>query len=445
MGQPMRAKTSKDSLRDMPRIYFERADATEQARHEAKLARLEQEQGLLIEPIQDSEGGWHVELITRDWDEPGLLDKIFETVLRSVHIPGGIAIRRARIFTGRNRQVVNILNLATRSGGPVQRKHCAMLMKELAAIRPGERGTLESIEHTPFPTLIPFVTEFPTIDNERSEEFTFLSLRVAELSNRFTSILLHFLARSELWLNIQIAEFAQEEDGGYYQFYVVDKTGKKLADTHYTRLSMVRVLEAMNRMLMRFNVHYILRERAERIDRNEKTIYHSRPDPGDFLLDLANIRDMGKIKGLGHRLSVVVDQGLLDSKSLYFLKKVESFVRHHGEHIHALVESGPAPEDIALCREYFELRRKALRITMPLFERMADMPEASPKLSDTQRLRALCRPAKSKTYALDARYELYHTSAIWLADPGEALDPFLLMARTDCYLREDLLDAIEAA
>ena len=440
----MRAKQLSDDLRDMPGLYFERTSADEQHRHREKLRNLDRADGLRIDPFQDAEGGWHLEIVTMDWDEPGLLDNIFEAILRSVHIPAGIALRRARIFTGKKGQVVNILELTTSNGRPVKWESCEMLMGELAAIRPGERGALESIENTPFPKLIPLLTEFPSIDNDSSGEYTFLEFKVEKISNRFTSVLLHFLARSELWLNIQIAEFVQETKG-FYRFYVVDKYGARLRDSHFTRLSLVRVLEAMNHMLMRFNTHYIRREQRRRIDKNEGTIYHSRPDPADFLHDLENIRQMADLKGLGRKLTPVVDCGLLDSKSLYFLKKVESFVIHHGDHIRGLVETGPTQDDIALCREYFELRRRALRITMPLFDRLGEMPEVVPKLNDRQRLRALCRPRSSGEYALDPRNELYHTAAIWLEEPIHALEAFQLMARSDCYIRDDLLDAIEAS
>ncbi|MCZ6843955.1 MAG: HD domain-containing protein [SAR324 cluster bacterium] len=440
----MRAKKLNDQLRDMPGLYFERTSPQEQARHREKLSRLAAEGGLLVDPIRDRDGGWHVELVTMDWDEPGLLDNIFEAILRSIQIPKGVAIRRARIFTGMGGQVVNILELATSAGEPVQEEACRMLMKELSGLRPGERGALESIEHLPFTDLIPFLTEFPVIDNDSSSEYTLLRFRAEKLSNRFTSVLLHFLARSELWLNIQIAEFVQD-GGAAYHFYVVDKYGRKLRDSHYTRLSIVRVLEAMNRMMMRFNVQYIRRDWYERIQRREKTIYHSRPDPEDFMRDLESIRQLADLKGLTRRLSPVVDQGLLDSKSFYFLKKVESFVEHNGPRISRLVESGPGAEDIELCREYFELRRRALRIMTPLFERLAEMPEASPKPSDTQRLKALCRPSPTGAYALDHQNALYHTEAIWLREPLQALDPFVLAARTDSYIRDDFMDAIEAS
>ena len=440
----MRAKKLSDELNDMPALYFERTSAEEQRRHREKLGRLASGEELLIDPIRDGQGGWHVEIVTMDWDEPGLLDNIFETILRSINIPGGIALRRARIFTGKGRQVVNILELATRAGKPVKRESCDMLMAELSRLRPGERGALESIEHLPFTDLIPVLTEFPIIDNDSSPDYTVLGFKAEKLSNRFTSVLLHFLARSELWLNIQIAEFRQDEEGSY-QFYVVDKYGRKLPDSHYSRLSMVRVLEAMNRMLMRFNVHYILREWTQRIDKRERTIYHSRPDPEDFTRDLENIRQLAKLKGLGRRLDALVEHGLLDSKSFYLLKKVESFVSHNGRRIKKLVESVPAVEDIELCREYFELRRHALRVMMPLFQRLVDMSEVAPRPSDSQRLEALCRPRPAGPYALDHDIALYHTGAIWLREPLEALDSFVLAARTDSYIRDEFMDAVEAS
>ena len=120
----MRAKQLSDDLRDMPGLYFERTSADEQHRHREKLRNLARADGLRIDPFQDAEGGWHLEIVTMDWDEPGLLDNIFEAILRSVHIPEGIALRRARIFTGKKGQVVNILELTTSDGRPVEWGSC---------------------------------------------------------------------------------------------------------------------------------------------------------------------------------------------------------------------------------------------------------------------------------------------------------------------------------
>jgi hypothetical protein len=440
----MKAATAPSDPLDMPSLYFERTSAGEQARHQEKLARLGGGGGLFIDPVAMPGGGWAVEIVTTDWEEPGLLDKIFEAVLRCVDIPDGIFVRHARIFTGNGGQVVNILDLETRAGQPLTRENCDLVLEQLRLVRRGERGVLETIQHFQFTSLIPLLTEFPSLDNDRSDRYTYLEFNVGRLSNRFTSVLLHFLARSELWLNIQVAEFMHEPEGRY-SFWVVDKQGRKLHDSHFARLGMVRTLEAMNRTLMRFNLHYIRRSWFHRVERNDATIFHSRPDPEDFLHDLRDVARLAELKGFERRLGDLVEKRLLDSHDYYLLMRVEAFAREHGETIRAMVESGPTPRQIELCREYFDLRRRAMQVLGPLFRKLLECPEVSPPLNDRQRLQALCRPQATGRFALDADYQLYITGPLWLGEPSSALDPLLLLARTSCFLRDDALTAIQAA
>jgi UTP:GlnB (protein PII) uridylyltransferase len=445
----MRSAVRLSHLQDMPELYFQRTSAEEQRRHEARLREVAAGGGPFFDPVQDAQGGWNVEIVTRDWEEPGLLDKIFEAILRCIHIPDGVQVRHARIFTGLRQQVVNLLDLQDRHGRPLSRERCEEAIEQLRLIRKGERGALETIQHLPFTSLVPLVTEFPSLDNGRSEQYSYLELAVGRLSNRFTSVLLHFLARSELWLNIQVAEFQQDPARpgaqGRYTFFVVDKHGRRLKDSHFTRHSLVRAVEAMNRMLMQFNLSYIRREWLQRVDRNQRTIYHSRPDPEDFLHDLNSIRQLAQLKGFDTRLSHLVERGLLNGKSYYLLKKVEAFVERYKRAIREIVEQAPQPEQIELCREYFENRRQALQVMMPLFQRLLAAPSVRPSLSDAQRLHALCRPFDPSRFALDEHDRLYITGPVWLGEPNLVLDPLLLMARTDCYLREETQDSIEAA
>ncbi|HUJ74535.1 MAG TPA: hypothetical protein VL359_06735, partial [bacterium] len=219
---------------DMPDQYFQRTTPAEQERHRHKLAHLTP-QSWLVEEVPPAEGGaWTVELVTMDWDEPGLLDRIFEAILRCINIPEGVQVRRARIFTGRGGQVVNLLELESHQGQPLTPASRELVLQELGRIRRGERGVLDTIQHFPFSTPVPLVTGVPSLDNGRSPDYTYLELEVERLSNRFTSVLLHFLARSELWLNIQVAEFTQGPRARY-AFYVVDKHGRKLRDSHFVR------------------------------------------------------------------------------------------------------------------------------------------------------------------------------------------------------------------
>lgn len=431
-------------LQDMPGIYFERTTAEERARHDVALRRLGAEGGLLLEAIESPEGDWLFEIVTQDWEEPGLLDRIFEAILRCYRLEGGISIQKARVFTGARGQVVNLLELRTRKGGPLSREGVDGVLQRLREIRPGERGALETIQNIAFGSLIPLVSEIPSTDNDASDRFTRIELKVERISNRFTSVLLHFLARSELWLNIQVAEFEQGETGRYV-FYVVDKRGRKLKDSSFLRQSMVWALEAMNAMLIQFNVYYIQREWRQRIEQNRHTIYHSRPDFENLLRDLADIRNMARLKGFTHRLSQLVEEGLLDSHSYYFLKKAEAFVQQNLPRANALAREGPGEADVELCREYFELRRRALGILAPLFEHLTAMPTLRPLLSPRSRLFAMSSPLPQQKYALDAQNRLYLDGPLWLGDPSAALDPFLLMARTGCFLHPSLVAAIEAS
>ncbi|HEX9843401.1 MAG TPA: hypothetical protein VGC20_11655 [bacterium] len=430
---------------EMPALYHERTTPEERRRHRPKLQRLAREGGLLIEALRTERGNWLFEIVTTDWDEPGLLDKIFEAILRCHRLENGVAIQRARIFTGSQGQVVNLLELSDRQGRPLNDDGRETVLARLREIRPGERGVLETIQNFPYRSLIPLLDDIPSLNNEVSGHYTRLQLNVERISNRFTSVLLHYLARSELWLNIQLAEFEQGTRGSYV-FYVVDKHGRKLKDSHIVRQSLVRTLDAINTTLTRFNLHYIRRDWEVRIEHNQHTLYHSRPDFGDYLKDLANIRQLAGVKGLDpNHLSQLVEHGLLDSGALYFLKKVEAWVNTHLPQNRQMVERPPSEADVELARQYFEYRRHATRILMPLFQRLVEMPTAAPLLSPRNRLYALCRPFPQLHYALDADDRLYLDGPVWLGEPSAALDSFLLMARTDCYLRTDTVAAVEAS
>ena len=427
----------------MPALYFERTDAEEQARHREKLARLPREGGLLIEAVAGPQG-WQVEIVTQDWDEPGLLDKIFETILQCITIPGGVSIPHVRIFTGHSGQVVNILDVADATGAPLDQTRMDMVLGRLKAIQPGERIVLETIESLPFTSLIPQIAEIPHLDNSRSERYTYLEIRAQRLSNRFTSILLHFLARSEFQVNIQLGEFSADQ-GPRYGLYVVDKQGQKLLDNHFTRITMVRALEAMNRMILRFNTHYIRRRWRNRAEKNDWTIYQSRPNLQDYLGDLEDVTHMAGIKGMPQGLDALVENKLLDFKDYYFLRKFERFCQRHQPRFVQMMSDGPTPDDTALCRTYFEDRRRSIRILEPLFRQLTQMEPLLPPLSDGERAHALCRPISTEGYAADAHLALYQDHSRWLNDPAMALHPFLLLARSGVSLREDCLTAVEAA
>ncbi|MBI4083066.1 MAG: HD domain-containing protein [Candidatus Lambdaproteobacteria bacterium] len=428
---------------DMPALYFERTTPEEQARHAARLRQLPAGGwSMLLEGVALGEQAAAIEIVTTDWEEPGLLDRIFEAILHCVNVPEGVAIGRARIFTGNQGQVVNTFELLDRRGRPLQPERTGLVIEQLRKVQPGERGVLQTIERFPYTSLIPLVTDFPSIDNGRSEQFTYLELKVSNLSNRFTSVLLHTLARS-LWLNIKLAEFRQEQEGRY-AFWVVNQRGEKLRDSHFNRRNLVQALETMNDLLLRFNLNYVRREWYRRIDANERTIYHSRPDPKALLADMQNLRQLLKIKGFDDRLSAVVDAGLLDHRSYYFLKKAETFVEHNQGRFQAALESSPDADAIESFREYFEYRRRALRILEPLFERLLRVPAHRPPLTDEKRLHALAKPFPQSRYALDPQMQLYISGSIWLEDPELVFDPFLLGARTGCFLRMDTKEAIEA-
>lgn len=432
---------------EMPELYHQLTTPPERARHTTMLKQLGQDDGILVEARQEDNGHWRFELATLDWEEPGLLDKIFEAILRCHQIPEGVAIRRTRSFTSKRGQVVTVMELSDSNHQPLSTDNAALVLEHLRAVRREERGVLETIEHMPVNNLIPLLEHVPHVDNLVSEDYTRVDVQVNRLSNRFTSVLLHFIARSALWLNVQMAVFEQGEGGkrGHYTFYVVDKQGQKLRDNNFLRLSQVEALEAMNAILIRFNTAYIRRSWTMRIEHNDRTIYHSRPNLEDTLRDLENIRQLANLKGFDARLTSLVDAGVLDSRSFYFIKKVERFVETNLEMAQALRDTPPDDDQVAFCRKYFEYRHRFLRLVYPLFEKLAAMPTRKPLLSDKLRLRVLSSPLPMQDYALDERNRLYIDGPIWLGEPIQALEPYLLMARTDCFLRQDTVDALEAS
>ena len=86
-----------------------------------------------------------------------------------------------------------------------------------------------------------------------------------------------------------------------------------------------------------------------RIERNDATIYRSRPDLADFLEDLESVCRLGQLKGFGERLSGLVEGELLDSTAFYFLKKFESFCSQNRERFLALANTYRSGRDCTPC------------------------------------------------------------------------------------------------
>ncbi|MDH4120085.1 MAG: hypothetical protein OEV94_00045 [Deltaproteobacteria bacterium] len=448
MTRPPRAEPPAHSpaspLAAMPELYAQNTTPREQQRHAQVLARLAAPGGpseMVVEGVVGEDGGWQAEIITHDWDEPGLLDKIFEAILLCIRIPGGVVVKRARIFTGLQGQVVNLLELVDYHGQPLTPDNGELVLERLRDIQKGERTVLETIENLPFTSLIPLLTEYPLLDNDRSEHYTYLELPVKRVSNRFTSVLFHFLARSEFQVNVQLAEFSS---GTGYRLWLWNKEGSKLADTHFSRVSMIWAFEAINRMVMRFNLHYIRLAWRRRAGTSDRQYWMSRPNPSQAALDVEAIEQLAALKGFAG-LEALVEGGLLDSRDFFFLKKFSRFCQRHQDAITSLKREEPTPEIIALCREYFDLRRQSALILGPLFHQLWEMEPARPWLSDSQRMEALCRPLDPSGYAMDTRQLIYRTNSPWITDPARALEPFRLMARTGSPLREDLQTAVEAS
>src|SRR5579863_780925 len=118
-GKAMHSIARDDDLRDMPEQYFQQTHAEEQARYQERVRQLYAGGGPFFDAVESPQGGWNIEIVTLDWEEPGLLDRIFEAILRCIHIPNGIQVKRARIFTGARGQVVNLLELQDRQGRPL--------------------------------------------------------------------------------------------------------------------------------------------------------------------------------------------------------------------------------------------------------------------------------------------------------------------------------------
>ena len=120
----MHSTARHSDLRDMPELYFQRTNAEEQQRHSLRLGEVYSGGEPFMGAVQGADGGWNVEIVMKDWEEPGLLDRIFEAILRCIHIPDGIQVRQARIFTGARGQVVNLLGRWPRAGAG--RRRCSL-------------------------------------------------------------------------------------------------------------------------------------------------------------------------------------------------------------------------------------------------------------------------------------------------------------------------------
>jgi hypothetical protein len=310
-------------------------------------------------------------------------------------------------------------------------------------IRPGERTVLETISSVKSSRLIPSLTEFPSLDNAASGQYTHLLFTLPRLSTRFTSILLHTLARSEFRVNVQVAEF-QHRAQGQYSLFVLDKQGRQVSDTAFLRLSLVRALEGMNRLILRFNLNSIRQSWQLRMERNDGTVYRSRPDSRDYLDDLEAIRQLARLKGLGETLGALAEGGILGKGDLETLNRLEAFCRTHADRFQAIVDVGPTDADVDMCREYFEQRRRSLRILEPLYGQLTKVELIRRAEADRIRLEALARPVTEPGFALDEDFRLYR-AAPGGQQPAEALTPFLLTARTSCSPRDDLVSAVETA
>lgn len=428
-------------LQGMPALYFQRTSAEERTRHRRKFAELQAHGDWWIEAIAAPQG-WLFELVTTDWREPGLLDKLFEAILLCHQLPRGVAIRRVRVFTACTGQVVNLLELSDRYGMPLTEATAQALGKRLNGVRREERRVLETIRHLPVPTAIPLLRTAPRMICDPLEPHSLLEVRVARLSNRFTSVLLHFLARSELWLNIQLAEFTQGREG-VYRFYVLDKHGAPLRDDRFLRYSLLRTMEAMNATLTRFNLYGARRSRTDRRERDGYTFYHSPPRPQELLETLARIRGLAEWSGAAKSLRGLLQQAWLTRADYDTLQAQAKLARRCAKMLSTWEHERPQALHLELCRAYFEAREQVERVVTPLLERLSESAAQQPLLDDTERLATLCHPLRTHGFALDRSYRLYRiASAPWPKEPGLAFEPFLLMARSGCTLHTELQQSL---
>ena len=185
---------------------------------------------LRVHAEQLASGHWQLELLTTDWDDPGLLRSIFDVLLRSVDVPGGVAQRSTRIFTGRSGQVINLLRLEQRDGRPLEAGQVEELKQRLLAVQAGEPSDLLALGQLSFPSLIPMPAGFPALeDDPQAPQTTCVTLRAARLSNRFVSLLLHGLGTGGLWWNTRQAIFEQGAQGARYSLYAVKRPRRKTA------------------------------------------------------------------------------------------------------------------------------------------------------------------------------------------------------------------------
>ena len=203
----------------------------------------------------------------------------------------------------------------------------------------------------------------------------------------------------------------------------------------------------MSERIVHFNRDEVEQRWRERVENNAFTIYHSRPNVEDLLADLVDLRTLAEVHGKAHRLSSLVEMGVLESRAFYLLKQAESFMETHAATFAQMRQEPPTAAQIELARAYFALRQQTLTVIQPAFHRLLHDVTHHGRLSPEERLEVMLRgPADQESFGLNQRFELdLGGRNVWIEEPYQVLDVFKLMARCDSSLSPRLEAAVSAA
>ena len=453
----------------MPALYYQRTSEEERLRHRRKLLKAsygkplfsteaagrpqqpsphEDEatiQKIQVEALKQVNGNWLLEVCTTDWPEPGLLDRLFEVLLRPR--PGGLSIQSARMFTSQTGQVVNLFQLSGMDG-LLTTEQATTLQQELSAVRPGERETLEIVQHLRAKAFIPRLLGPGTMFNRRLEDYSCLELRAERLSIRLCGVLLHVLSRSQLWLHVQVAEFLTTPDGrGLLRFFVMDKNRFPLRNDALTRLNMLNTLESAQTMVQRFNEYAIQRRWRTRAERGGDTLHHSRPRVSDWLESLRDVEELATQKGISGGLVGLERVDLLQGEERHILQRMRAFTIRHQSALNAVQET-PSLAQVRLCRTYFQRLQVAAPLLESLFNQLLGWSTDSRLCLGEKHLAWLAggrlRQLFSGTiprrrFVLDNSSQLQLESNVQLNKPEDLLEAFYLLAATHARLSPQLM------
>ncbi len=443
---------STHGLAQMPTLYYQLTSPAERLQHQQWLSQLGNQpaattghktQHLFAHAEPLHHGGWLFSLITHDWSEPGLLDKILEVILRCNQVTGEARIQHARIFTGKNANVINLFEIHGHHGKALQEKTVATILAALRELRYEERKLLQTLRYFPTRNFIPLLKIPPVLDNEVHAEYTCLTVEATRMSHRFISIFLHHIARSTLWWNVQIAEFKQQKSCARLRLYVVDQYQQKIEDSPQVRKALLSACESMNSMLLGFNLYYQRRAWRERDAQCGHTTLQSRPNFKDFLAEIKDLSNLVELHQIENGLRGLVSQGYLTQKDLACIKQAQRFATTHQNTLATLQNTLPTQEHTTLCKRYFALRNRARRIMEPLFKNLSHPQQAHWRFNSKLTLAILNPNQERSRFCCNPQRQLCLQENLWLDNPLQTMELFLLQARTHQPVNPLLLEQVD--